>query len=194
MTSKIAQFESLLYVTGDNGISESDLSNLLEIDKPAVRQLAKKLADNLNKNIDSGLEIQKLNDVYKLTTSRGSASIVEKYFQKDLTNKISQSALEILSIIAYKQPVTRIEIDDIRGVNSTGALQTLIWRDLVKIEGKKEVPGHPNLYVTTPYFLQYFGYNTLADLPEISNFEDSQIDLFESQGITDKHLQGEENG
>ena len=119
---------------------------------------------------------------------------ISNFFQKDVNKSLSQSALEILSIIAYRQPITRIEIDEIRGVNSSGAIQTLIWRGLVKIDGKKDVPGHPNLYVTTDYFLQYFGYKSLADLPLIENFsedidENGQVDLFESKGKADAHLE-----
>lgn len=86
---------------------------------------------------DSGMQIIHIANTYKMTTSQQTAKIIEKYFQKDLTKNLSQSALEILSIIAYRQPITRIEIDDIRGVNSSGALQTLIWRGLIKQDGKK---------------------------------------------------------
>ncbi|MCT7710688.1 MAG: SMC-Scp complex subunit ScpB, partial [Lactobacillus iners] len=111
-----------------------------------------------------------VNDVIKLVTKNSCSDIVGRYFQKDLNKNLSQSALEVLSIVAYRQPITRIEIDDIRGVNSAGAIQTLIWRGLVEISGKKEVAGHPNLYVTTEYFLQYFGYQSLDDLPLIESF------------------------
>lgn len=88
----------------------------------------------------------------------------------------------------------------ISGVNSSGALQTLIWRGLVKTNGKKEAPGHPNLYVTTDYFLQYFGYHSLADLPVIENFEDDsfdaegQVDLFAAKGQSDKNLSQSQKG
>ena len=122
--------------------------------------------------------------------------IIEKYFQKDLTKNLSQSALEILAIVAYRQPITRVEIDDIRGVNSSGALQTLVWRGLIKADGKKDAPGHPKLYVTTDYFLQYFNYHSLADLPLIEDFADNdsngEIDLFEAKGTADKQMQKEE--
>ena len=111
-----------------------------------------------------------------MTTNQRTSEIVQKYFDKDLTKTLSQSALEILSIVAYRQPITRIEIDDIRGVNSSGALQTLIWRGLVKADGKKDAPGHPNLYVTTDYFLQYFNFESLADLPLIEDFEDENFE------------------
>lgn len=124
---------------------------------------------------------------------------MEAYFNKDLTKNISQSALEILAIVAYRQPITRIEIDEIRGVNSSGALQTLVWRGLVKAQGVKDAPGHPKLYVTTDYFLQYFGYKSLADLPVIENFEDSsfdadgQVDLFAENGTADEAFQKKED-
>lgn len=101
-----------------------------------------------------------------------------------------------MAIVAYRQPITRVEIDDIRGVNSSGALQTLVWRGLIKADGKKDAPGHPKLYVTTDYFLQYFNYHSLADLPLIEDFADNdsngEIDLFEAKGTADKQMQKEE--
>ncbi|WP_338199140.1 SMC-Scp complex subunit ScpB [Lactobacillus rizhaonensis] len=200
MMTKIAQLEALLYVAGDNGIESTNLCELLQIGKPALRELTKSLQEKLQKNPDSGLQIQRLNDSYKLTTRPEVSKTIENFFQKDLTKSLSQSALEILSIIAYKQPITRIEIDEIRGVNSSGALQTLIWRGLVRINGKKEAPGHPNLYVTTDYFLQYFGYQSLADLPLIEDFEDDsvnaegEIDLFAAKGQADKNIAKTQKG
>ncbi len=200
MITKIAQLEALLYVAGDNGIESTNLCELLQVDRPALRELTKSLQEKLQQNSDSGLQIQQLNDSYKLTTRPEVSKAIENFFQKDLTKNLSQSALEILSIIAYKQPITRIEIDEIRGVNSSGALQTLIWRGLVKINGKKEAPGHPNLYVTTDYFLQYFGYQSLADLPLIEDFEDDsvnaegEIDLFAAKGQADKNIAKTQKG
>ena len=200
MITKIAQLEALLYVAGDNGIESTNLCELLQIGKPALRELTKSLQEKLHQNSDSGLQIQQLNDSYKLTTRPEVSKPIENFFQKDLTKSLSQSALEILSIIAYKQPITRIEIDEIRGVNSSGALQTLIWRGLVKINGKKEAPGHPNLYVTTDYFLQYFGYQSLADLPLIEDFADDsvnaegEIDLFAAKGQADKNIAKTQKG
>lgn len=176
MATKLAELESLLYLAGDTGVEQSNLCQLLEIEAPALRELAKKLTQKLSEDENSGLQISLIKDTYKMTTSYDVAEVVEKYYQKDLSKTLSQSALEILAIVAYRQPITRIEIDEIRGVNSAGAIQTLIWRGLVKTSGKKDVPGHPNLYVTTDYFLQYFGYESLADLPVIEDFENESID------------------
>lgn len=195
MTSKIAQLEALLYVAGDGGIKKEQLRDLLQVPDPEIENLAKRLQEKLASDPGSGLQLLEINDEYKLTTSGEVSDLVEAYFNKDLTKNISQSALEILAIVAYRQPITRIEIDEIRGVNSSGALQTLVWRGLVKAQGVKDAPGHPKLYVTTDYFLQYFGYKSLADLPVIENFEDSsfdadgQVDLFAENGTADEALQ-----
>ncbi|GFZ26974.1 SMC-Scp complex subunit ScpB [Lactobacillus corticis] len=171
MATRIAEMEALLYVAGEDGLTADTLADLLIIDTKIVAEAAEKLNNQL-KDRQSGLRVVHVNDKYKLVTSKGVAKIVESYFKKDANPSLSQSALEILAIVAYRQPITRIEIDEIRGVNSSGALQTLVWRGLVKIGGKKDVPGHPNLYVTTDYFLEYFGYESLADLPLIEDFED----------------------
>ncbi|PEG87810.1 MULTISPECIES: SMC-Scp complex subunit ScpB [unclassified Lactobacillus] len=196
MASKEANLEALLYAAGDNGLEEQNLIEMLEIDGETLDKVAENLQRKLTKNSDSGLQLIHIAHTYKLTTSPQTAKIIEKYFQKDLTKNLSQSALEILAIVAYRQPITRVEIDDIRGVNSSGALQTLVWRGLIKADGKKDAPGHPKLYVTTDYFLQYFNYHSLADLPLIEDFADNDsnggIDLFEAKGTADKQMQKEE--
>ena len=196
MASKEANLEALLYAAGDNGLEEQNVIEMLEIDGETLDKVAENLQRKLTKNSDSGLQLIHIAHTYKLTTSPQTAKIIEKYFQKDLTKNLSQSALEILAIVAYRQPITRVEIDDIRGVNSSGALQTLVWRGLIKADGKKDAPGHPKLYVTTDYFLQYFNYHSLADLPLIEDFADNdsngEIDLFEAKGTADKQMQKEE--
>lgn len=199
MITKQAQLETILFLAGDSGILKKELTKLLELSQQECKTLIKDFANKLKFDDNSGLNLVKINDIVKLTTKPECSEIASKYFDDDLNKTLSQPALEILAIIAYRQPITRIEIDQIRGVNSSGALQTLIWRGLVEINGKKDVAGHPNIYVTTNYFLQYFGYQTLADLPTIEKFydnvdEDGQIDLFESKGLADnKILNGNNN-
>ena len=164
MASKLANLEALLYVAGDNGLEEQNLIELLEVDGEELGQLVTRLQQKMKADPDSGMQIIHIANTYKMTTSQQTAKIIEKYFQKDLTN-------------------------------SSGALQTLIWRGLIKQDGKKDAPGHPKLYVTTDYFLQYFNYQSLADLPLIEDFEDTtdgeEIDLFDSKGSADKHLEKE---
>lgn len=184
MTTELANLEALLYLAGDDGIDKEILGNLLEVKIEKLDKLLKKLSRKLENDQDCGLKLLQINNSLKLATRPEVSKVVEKYFQKDVSKTISQSALEILSIVAYRQPITRVEIDEIRGVNSSGAIQTLVWRGLIKTNGKKDAPGHPNLYVTTDYFLQYFGYQSLADLPVIEDFEDDlnsdsdEIELF----------------
>ncbi|MBC7032790.1 SMC-Scp complex subunit ScpB, partial [Salmonella enterica subsp. enterica serovar Enteritidis] len=131
----------LLYAAGDNGIEETHLIDLLEVNKEELSEIADELEKKLSTDTKSGIQIIHIAHTYKLTTSPQTAKVIEKYFQKDLTKNLSQSALEILAIIAYRQPITRVEIDDIRGVNSSGALQTLIWRGLIETNGTKDAPG-----------------------------------------------------
>lgn len=115
MATKTAELEALLYVAGDNGLDSTSLCELLQISSAALRELSKGLHEKLEKDGNSGLQLLHINDNYKLTTSPQVSKVIENYFQKDLTKTLSQSALEILSIVAYRQPITRVEIDDIRG-------------------------------------------------------------------------------
>lgn len=169
--TKQADLEALLYVAGDDGITTDNLAVLLEQSPAGVSALVTTVNQQLQQ-CQAGLKLIQLNDRYKMVTSDQVAGVITDYFQRDWSKSLSQSALEILSIIAYRQPITRIEVDEIRGVNSSGALQTLIWRGLVRQNGKKDAPGHPNLYITTDYFLQYFGYHDLSDLPDLGKFTD----------------------
>ncbi|KAE9562321.1 SMC-Scp complex subunit ScpB [Companilactobacillus kimchii] len=164
---------ALLFVAGDQGIKEKDLAGLLEIDSAALRQNIEELKVKLMTDVDSGVELVEFNSNYKLVTKNEFNELLTKYFKTGLATKLSQAALEVLSIIAYRQPITRIEIDEIRGVQSSGSLNTLLMRKLIKENGKKDVPGHPNLYVVTDEFFDYFGIKDLKELPKIENFEDS---------------------
>ena len=107
-----------------------------------------------------------------------------------MNQSLSRAALETLSIIAYKQPITRIEVDDIRGVNSSGAISKLLSFELIREDGKKEVIGRPNLYVTTDYFLDYMGINHLDELPIV---EETELIGQESQLFTERTEEIDEN-
>lgn len=168
-----AKIMALLFVAGDQGIKEKDLAGLLEIDSAALRQNIEELKIKLMTDVDSGIQLVDFNDVYKLVTKNEFAELLTKYFKAGLGSKLSQAALEVLSIIAYRQPITRIEIDEIRGVQSSGSLNTLLMRKLIKENGKKNVPGHPNLYVLTDEFFDYFGIKSIEELPKIEKFEDN---------------------
>lgn len=167
--NKQASLQALLYLAGDSGLAIKEVSKQLNIETPAVRQLAQDLNKKMAADPDCGLQLLFLDDQLKLTTQPALAGLAEQFLGQD-KGKLSQAALETLAIVAYRQPITRVEIDDIRGINSAGALQTLTLRGLVEKSGRKNVPGRPRLYRTTSYFLQYFGLQSLADLPEQDEF------------------------
>jgi segregation and condensation protein B len=167
--NKQAGLQALLYLAGDSGLSVKEAAKQLAIEPAAVRQLAEKISKKMAADRTCGLQLLFLDDEIKLTTKPALASLVQQYLGQD-KGKLSQAALETLAIVAYRQPITRVEIDDIRGINSAGALQTLVLRGLVEKHGRKEVPGRPRLYQTTAYFLEYFGLQSLADLPDQDEF------------------------
>lgn len=117
-----------------------------------------------------------------MTTKKEHKDYYQKLIVNPNTNTLSQAALETLAIIAYNQPITRIEIDELRGVNNTWLLRKLVAKGLIKEVGKSTMPGRPNLYGTTSDFLDYFGLSTIKDLPKIEPQEDKKAsgDLFNS--------------
>jgi len=166
-----AAIEALLYTAGEAGISLAELTQILSLDSSAIRQQVEQLQARLDSDQNAGLMIQLAGERYYLLTKPSLSDVVQKFFAGPPAQGLSQAALEVLAIIAYQQPLTRIEIDEIRGVQSSGALATLASRQLVEEAGRKEVPGRPILYRTTPVFLDYFGLTSLDKLPPLSDSE-----------------------
>lgn len=125
---------------------------------------------------DSGILLEKIAGGLQLRTSPSNQDYVRAYLDAKPA-RLSRAAMESLAIIAYRQPVTRGEIDDIRGVDSQGSIKTLIDRHLIRVMGKKEVPGRPFLFSTTKEFLELFGLEDLASLPTLSEMEEIMGDL-----------------
>lgn len=164
-----AQIEALLYAAGEAGITLSDLADLLGIAVPALREQLLEMQARFESDDSTGLQLQ-LSDVKALlVTKPAHAELLKRYFDGPKAPGLSQAALETLAIVAYQQPITRIEIDEIRGVQSSGALATLASHQLVQEAGRKEVPGRPILYATTDQFLTYFDLKNLAALPPLAN-------------------------
>lgn len=178
--SNLARLEALLFVAGEDGLSLQDLAGLSDMAPTAVLQQLEKLAEQYRTNQDSALNLLETSKRYKLVTKDSYADLLRQYSRTPINQSLSRASLEVLSIIAYKQPITRIEVDDIRGVNSSGSISKLQAFDLIREDGKKEVLGRPNLYVTTDYFLDFMGINSLEDLPDASSIElkDEEITLF----------------
>ena len=181
--NKTATLELLLFVAGEEGLELNQLSELSGMSKFACEQQIERLIEKYQGDEESALTIIETAGKYKLATKDSFADILKNYAKTPLNQSLSRSALEVLSIIAYKQPITRLEIDQLRGVNSSGTLSTLRAYDLVEKTGTLEVVGHPGLYGTTEFFLDYIGINDLSELPEID----------ESQFIGEKQVLFNEN-
>ena len=181
--SKLAEIEALLFVAGEDGLRVRQLAELLSMPPTGVTQSLEKLAEKYQKDEDSSLDLLETSNTYKIDTKQDFAELLREYSKAPINQSLSRAALETLSIIAYKQPITRMEVDEIRGVNSSGAISKLQIFDLIRENGKKEVLGRPNLYVTTDYFLDYMGINSLEELPIV---EETELIAEESQLFTER--------
>ncbi|MCH5167298.1 MAG: SMC-Scp complex subunit ScpB [Erysipelotrichales bacterium] len=174
--------EGLLFVMGDEGIDLKSLCEIMSIEEEEAKELLKELKKNYEEE-DRGLRISYLGNAFKLTTKEEHKEYYEKLVVNPGTNKLSQAALETLAIIAYNQPITISEINEIRGVQTNQLIRKLVAKGLLKEVGKSDLAGRPNLYATTSEFLDYFGLATIEDLPTIdikNPEENSETDLFTS--------------
>lgn len=158
--------EGLLFASGDEGITVKQLSKILEITETTVDHILKELQFDYE-NTDRGMMMIKSNQSFLLTTKPEHAAYYKKLLETPHTTKMSQAALETLAIIAYKQPITRTEIEEIRGVKSDRPVQTLLSRLLIEEAGRRDGPGRPILFVTSKEFLTYFGLTSLDELPPL---------------------------
>lgn len=166
----IGVLEGILFVVGDEGATLTEMSDILGISVEEVKRLLMELKGSYEQD-NRGLRISYLGDAFKLTTKPEHKEYYQKLIENPENNMLSQAALETLAIIAYHQPITRVELDEIRGVNNAHMIRKLIAKGLVKEAGKSTMPGRPNLYRTTHEFLDYFGLATLDDLPEINTID-----------------------
>lgn len=162
-----AQIEGLLFISGDEGITLGDLAKITGFMKPAIRKLLSDLAQRYQADPHCALVLLRSDETYRLATKQALAPVIKHYFEVPLTVPLTTALLETLAIVAYRQPITRLEIDDIRGVQSSGSLQKLMVRGLIDTKGRLDAPGRPFLYVTTTNFLDYFGLTSLDDLPPL---------------------------
>lgn len=165
------KIESLLFVVGDEGLTLDELAYLCEDNTATIYRMIEQMNERYTSETHSSFYIMETGHRFTLVTKKQYAPLLQKYAQSPMSNKLSQASLETLAIIAYKQPVTRAEIDEIRGVQSSGALQNLVTRHLIKEVGRVEGPGRPILYGVTDYFMNYFGLEQLSELPSISEME-----------------------
>lgn len=189
----IKEIEALIYVSGDKGISLKELEDLTSASKSAIRENIIKLQSKYEKH-KSALKIIQNGDLFQLVTRSEYNSLIQKYTKSD-ESLLSQAALETLTIIAYKQPLTRIMVDDVRGINSSVSIRNLLNLGLIKIQGKSDEPGNPDLYETTDLFLKAFGLTTLSQLPELKEneaFDQNKTEIFNQKiGLLENEVSNE---
>ena len=181
--NKKAVLEGLLFVAGEEGLTASEIQNLLEVSEYEFQKLISELDEDYKKE-DRGIQIAFLGNCYKLVTKQEHKEYYQKLVTTEENSSLSDATLETLAIIAYNAPITRSQIDEIRGVSSVHHVRKLLLKNLVREVGRSDLPGRPILYGVTKEFLDYFGLSTLEDLPEITmdvSKEQEQVDLFESK-------------
>ena len=177
-----AVLEGLLFLVGEDGISAEDIAKVLEIDEKEVYELIDKLSNDYN-NDTRGITIKNYGGVYKLTTKSQHKDYYSKLADLPTMQTLSNSALETLAIIAYNEPITRHEIDEYRGVDSSYVIRNLVAKDFIKEVGRSDKIGRPILYGTTKEFLDYFGLDSKDKLPSIEEIEidETEVDLYNSK-------------
>ena len=178
-TTLSSKIEALLFVSGDDGMTMKQLQFLTEAGKLEIEQTLQKMTERYQDEA-SGIMIKEMAGVYQLATKRQVAETIQKLVENPTTQALSQASLEVLAIVAYKQPLTRLEIEDLRGVKSEKPLQTLAAKGLIKEMGRAEGTGRAILYGTTTEFMNYFGLNSLDELPVLpeDTEQEEDSDLF----------------
>ena len=187
---KLKQIIEVLIFASDEPLPVKQIRDFIEDVAPKE---IKQAVDQLNhdyKQTERTFQIIEVAGGYQMVSRPNYAPWVKKLFQGRSKNRLSQAALESLSVIAFRQPVSRTEIDAIRGVNSDGVVRTLLERKLVRITGRAEGPGRPLLYATTKEFLRYFGVNSVDDLPKPKEIEDLLKDKDNlPEGVEEEEIQ-----
>jgi len=163
--------ESILFVAGE-AVTENELCNTLEIDRPTLLEALKGLTA-LYQADNRGLQLMHVRDTWQLATKEKNADYIVRFMKQETRKTLSNAAMETLAIIAYKQPISRIDINQIRGVSSSASsIKILLRKKLIQEAGRMDVPGRPILYKTTNQFLQMVQLKTLAELPDLEQFKD----------------------
>ncbi|MBK9715272.1 MAG: SMC-Scp complex subunit ScpB [Kouleothrix sp.] len=161
--STVQLVESLLFVAGE-AVTVAQLAQALELPADAVELALERLAADL---AGRGVRLQRHGDAVQLVSAPESAATIERFLGVAPAARLSSAALEALAIVAYRQPITRAQVDGLRGVDSSGVIRALLGRDLIAEAGRLETVGRPILYATTDEFLRQFGLASLAELPPL---------------------------
>lgn len=162
-------FESMMYVWGEP-LRAKQAGEVLDIDEQEALELFRELKDEYDQE-GRGLEIREINGAFQFVTREKNAEYIERLCTPVKSKRLSQSALEVLAIVAYRQPVTKGEIEAIRGIKCDRVMEGLVSKGIVEPVGRSQAVGRPVLYGTTDLFLKNFGFSSLKDLPEIDDIE-----------------------
>lgn len=172
--------EGLLFITGDDGLTASKAAEAMQI---SIEQAETVLNDLMEQyyTADHGFEIEHYGDTYRFLSKACVHESARRLFQIDKEARLSNAAMETLAIIAYRQPITRVEIEEIRGVGADVMLRKLEARGLIQESGRSDAPGRPFLYTVTDEFMNAFGLTSLSELPDLPQFaqEENSEDLFQ---------------
>ena len=174
-----ALVEAILYLETDP-IDEGAIGRISGLSAEMIKNALENLSERYAA-ADTGIELSRIGGGIMISPKREYWEILKDRYGKRNEGKVSRAAMETLSIIAYSQPITRIEIEKIRGVNADNMIRLLLEKELIRETGKKDVPGKPALYGTTKEFLKLFRLNSIADLPKLN---ESDLEKFELQGET----------
>ncbi|MCP4337238.1 MAG: SMC-Scp complex subunit ScpB [Mycoplasma sp.] len=178
------EIEALLFITGKKGLNSKEFSSLKGIKRQEARDTLEQFLKEWNEQ-EHGISVVNFNDTFKFITNSEHKDIIADLVTIEKKQKLSSSAIETIGIIAYKQPITKAQINNIRGVASDAVVATLLTKQLIEEAGKLDTPGKPTLYKISNKFFDYFNIKSIKDLPKISEFEDQEetreFELFSSQ-------------
>ncbi|MCK1987057.1 SMC-Scp complex subunit ScpB [Lysinibacillus fusiformis] len=177
-----SRIEALLFVVGDDGLTIKQLSQLLGEQDEIIIQAMDDLRKVYDEDLARGITVKEMAGVFQLITKSDLADTIQRLVENPTAQSLSQASLEVLAIVAYKQPITRVAIEDLRGVKCERPIQTLVSRGLIKEVGRSEGTGRAILYGTTKEFLHYFGLNSVEEMPPLPEEEfaenEQETDLF----------------
>ena len=172
--SLFGALESLLFVS-DGPVETKQIARALELDAGVVEALLRQLDDEY-RGQQRGFRLMERNGRFQLVTAPAAAALIETFLNLDMTAKLSAPALETLAVVAYRQPVTRAQVEAVRGVDCSGILRSLLQRGLIEEVDRLDAPGRPVLYGVTDLFMQHFGLTSLQELPPLETNETEQLD------------------
>ena len=169
--------EALLFISGE-GLSPEDISEGLQTPANKIKDTLKLLVDDYAKK-SGGIYLEKKAGKYQFRTSPSVFGNIQAFLKEKKKETLSRAMLEVLAIVAYKQPITQFELSELRGINSRSLVTSLVYKKLIEPFGQKETPGRPSLYRTTKHFLERFSLKTLKELPELKELKELNLEDLE---------------